>query len=414
MQYLSKPHSLFYALLAAGVVSAPAARLDAQAKDYGVRVAGDDETIAKVDDATMARALAKFGKLRDRQQKKVLESVRDAVAKLDDPHLRSLRGFAEREQKLGKKAAKPRYKPLRVGKKYSKSDTARKDSSALVDQLPFRSKFEYRWAYGDIAEHQIRYDGRRLSKKKRQRRDTQMELEDLCKGYPLDVGQALAGMMRDLDNERSADRHAVFLNSWHNGTETFYQALARAAGGREGVFCYDTMLGDWVRSCVGKKHPEYKSMIKSLDASQQAFYRMASTYRSYRGLREMVALSLVLPSDQRLPESLARLYQDNAGQGYSTRDNIILLLAAHVGDVDATVKTILNHLESMPIDTWHAGFQPVHGIYAAFKKLMPKLVAGGLHTDKVLALKKLESKTLQDRISQIARAALVKAMPMRG
>ncbi|MEE3215596.1 MAG: hypothetical protein VX259_08505, partial [Pseudomonadota bacterium] len=320
----------------------------------------------------------------------------------------SLKVFSTRAEKSGK----PRYKPFRVGKGYAKSETARRTSSALVDQVPFRSKFEYRWAYGEIGEHEINYPGKRLSRQKRRCRDLQAELEDLCNGYPLDAGRALAGIMRDLDNERSADQHAVFLNSWKNGSETFYQALARTSGTDDGIFCYDAMLSDWVRRCIGKRHPEYKLMVRSLDSTQRAFYQMAATYRSYRGLREMVALSLVLPSDQRLPERLARLYEDNAGTGYSTRDNIILLLAAHDGDVDATVRTILNRLQAMPSDTWHDGsdFQPVRGIYAAFDASMPKLVAGGLHTDKVLALKKIESKALQDRISQIARAALVQAL----
>jgi len=395
-------------VLVACVAAAPTARIAAQvAKPAGsVRAAG--RTTAEIDDALLTEALARFGKLRERQQNKVLSSVRAAVQRLDDPYLRSIRQMAERSET----SSKPRHKALRVSKRYARSETARHASSALVDQVPFRSHCAYRWAYGDIGSHEILYPGKRLSKQKRRSRDLQSELEDLCNGYPADAGRALAGIMRELDNERSADRHAVFLNSWKNGDETFYQALARTSGTNEEVFCYDVMLSEWVRRCVGKKHADYKLMIRSMDATQRAFYQMAATYRSYRGLREMVALSLLLPSDQRLPERLARLYEDNAGTGYSTRDNIILLLAAHDGDVDATVKTIVSNLQAMPADAWRAGssYQPVRGIYAAFDKAMPRLVAGGLHTDKVLALKKGESKALQGRISQTARLALMQAL----
>lgn len=361
-------------------------------------------TVAEsVSESDLQLARKKFSKLSKRRQKAIYEAVRRAVGKLDDPYLRSLEEYAER----GRTSDTARYKPLNVAGNYRKSDTATAKSGALVYQVPFHSRSVYRFAYGDIAEHR---SCKRTSKSKRLREQMLGQLEDLLAGLPLDVDLAFAAILRELDDDRSADAHAVFLDSWHHGAETFYHALERTAGGK-GVFCYDAMLTDWVRRCVPKNHPERKAMIRSLDATHTAFFRAAATYRSYRSVREMVALSLVLAPDQRMPEQLARRYEDNGGGvGYSTRDVVSLLLAANEGDIAATVRSILSHVEGMPEDSWHSGFNAVHGIYATHKALMGKLTAGGRHTDQILANEKLRRKALRDRVAGIARAAFVKAV----
>ena len=70
-----------------------------------------------------------------------------------------------------------------------------------------------------------------------------------------------------------------------------------------------------------------------MDNTQKAFYQTAATYRAYRSIREVVALTLILPSDVPLPGRLGTLYDHkNAGE-YSTRDCIELLLAANQNDV---------------------------------------------------------------------------------
>ena len=151
-------------------------------------------------------------------------------------------------------------------------------------------------------------------------------------------------------------------------------------------------------------------MIRSLNDTQTAFYRMAATYRAYRGVRELIALSLILPSDVRLPEQLAKRYEDNGGNAYSTRDVIELLLAAHDGDVGATMRTILTHLEQMPTVLWKPRFNSVQGLYRAQDALMAKITAGGRHSDQTLAQHKAKRKDLRNTIANVACGALLAAL----
>lgn len=359
-------------------------------------------------DSDMGAALRKFAKLSDRKQIAVLDEVRAAVRRIDDPYLRSLQPYGA----AGAKSDKPRHKSLKVSKRKMKSETSVDNSKTLVEQMPFRSRGEYRFAYGDIATREPVATKRGTSKRKKQRARLQAELEDLLAGHAIDSDYALAAILRQLDTDRSADKHAVFLDSWRNGAETFYQALERTAGSSKGVFCYDAMLSDWVRRCVPKKHEDRKTLIRSLDNTQTAFYQTAATYRAYRSVRELVALSLVLPPNVRLPELLAKRYEDNGGGSYSTRDVVDLILAAHDGDVAATVRTIVSHLERMPITPWKRGYNSVQGLYDAQDALMEKINAGGRHSDQTLAEQKLKRNALKGTIAKTARSAFLRSLAM--
>ena len=123
-----------------------------------------------------------------------------------------------------------------------------------------------------------------------------------------------------------------------------------------------------------------------------------------------IAHVLSIGQPQRLPGRLGRLYEDNGADGYSTRDVIELILAAHGNDVGATVRTILTHLERMPPNPWKRGFDGVQGIYAAQDALMDRLTAGGKGTDEVLLRYKRERNSLRDRIAMVARSTFVDAL----
>ncbi len=351
-------------------------------------------------------AMRKFAKLSERRQKAVLAEVRAAVKRIEDPYLRSLLAYRQ----AGTKGGKARKKPLKMAKRKMNSETGVDKSVSMVEQLPFKPRCEFRFAYGDIVDREPVATRKRASKRTKHRARMKAEIEDLLAGNAIDSDYALAAILRELDNDRSADDHAVFLDSWKNGAETFYQALERTAGNGTGVFCYDAMLSDWVKRCIPKKHEDRKAMIRSLSDTHTAFYRMAATYRAYRSVRELIALSLILPSDVRLPEQLAKRYEDNGGNAYSTRDVIELLLAAHDGDVGATVRTILTHLEQMPPVLWKPGFNSVQGLYHAQDALMAKIIAGGRHSDQTLAQQKAKRVDLRNTIANVACDALLAAL----
>jgi hypothetical protein len=400
---------LYVLSAAAWIVVLPNSALSAQKHaTMAVKVATPSKgaTERSISGADMTAAMRKFAKLNDRKQKAVLDEVRAAVKRIEDPYLRSLLAYSA----AGGKSDTPRYKPLKVSKRKMRSATSVAASVSLVAQLPFRPRCEFRFAYGDIAAREPVPSKRGTSKRKKRRARMLAELEDLLAGHAIDSGYALAALLRELDNDRSADDHAVFLDSWRNGAETFYQALERTAGSGKGVFCYDAMLSDWVRRCVPKSSEDRKTLIRSMDNTQAAFYQTAATYRAYRSVRELVALSLILPPDVRLPELLAKRYEDNGGNAYSTRDVIDLILAAHDGDVAATVRTILSHLERMPPVPWNPGFNSVQGLYDAQDALMPKINAGGRHSDLVLAEQKSSRKMLRDTIARTARLAFLRSI----
>ncbi|MCB9871012.1 MAG: hypothetical protein H6837_14240 [Planctomycetes bacterium] len=361
-------------------------------------------TIDRVSDQELTQALEKFAKLSAGRQAEVLQAVERAVGAIDHPLLRGVASFA----KLGTNTGRTRYKKVSTPRSHANSETAAKTSSALVDRVPFPTTCEYQWAFGHIEKRDPTPPGTRLSASKRRTAARMARLDGMCHGFPADLDRALAAMLRQLDDDRSADPHAVLLESWHNGVESFYEALDRTAGTPEKLFYFDAMLADWAKRCIDKRHPERRALIASSKATQQAFYQMARTYRSYRSLREMIALTLVLPPDQDLPEPLRGRYQDNAGEAYSTRTNVTLLLAAHGGDIEAVLRALGGKLGKMPADTWHKGDDPVQGLYEVVGN-----ATVGKDTDALLARHKTDRLSLHERVAQAARQALIAALPKR-
>ena len=45
------------------------------------------------------------------------------------------------------------------------------------------------------------------------------------------------------------------LETWRNGSESFYHALDRTAGTEESVFFYDAMLGDFIKKKIESEKP---------------------------------------------------------------------------------------------------------------------------------------------------------------
>ena len=110
--------------------------------------------------------------------------------------------------------------------------------------------------------------------------------------------RALARLMYQLDTDTRADQFAAFLHAWRNGEESFYEALDRTAGTKDAVFFYDAMLGDFRQQFGGGGAP---AMGRGLQQAHDDLHDAFLAYRQYRGFREAVAWSLVLPPGRALP-----------------------------------------------------------------------------------------------------------------
>ena len=199
-------------------------------------------------------------------------------------------------------------------------------------------------------------------------------------GIAPDADKALAALLLRLDADAAGDDFAAFLHSWRNGDESFYEALDRTAGSQEGVFFYDVMLGDF-RVHFGKGDAKIRvGLQQAHDALHDAFL----AYRQYRGFREAVGWSLVLPPDVALPARLAR-YEEKAAGGYSLREQVTMAAAAMDHDLAALCDAIGKDAPPLPQPVWSAAYDPYPAWNARFLSLQPRMIEQAGSTDAFLA-----------------------------
>ncbi|MBZ0152560.1 MAG: hypothetical protein K8J09_13625 [Planctomycetes bacterium] len=214
-----------------------------------------------------------------------------------------------------------------------------------------------------------------------------------------DADLALAALLRRLDADPRGDTFAVFLQVWRNGKESFYEALDRTAGTPDSVFFFDVMLGDFrgqfARGADGKKLPG--GLQQAHDALHAAFL----AYRQYRGFREAIAWSLVLPVDAPLPPRLAR-YEAAAPGGYSLRQQVLMvdLMLGH--DIDALVKAVLDEAPQLPQPIWDGGHDPYAAWTPFFTGLLPKMIERAGSSDALLEQAQHERRVLATALLKVA------------
>lgn len=224
-------------------------------------------------------------------------------------------------------------------------------------------------------------------------------LQQAVAGIVPDADKALAVLLKRLDRDTRGDDFAAFLHSWRNGAESFYEALDRTAGTKESVFFYDVMLGDFT-ACFGGKGEQRLTggLQKAHDALHDAFL----AYRQYRGFREAVAWTLVLPPDTPLPSRLRR-YEEKAPGGYSLRQQVLMVAAAFDGDLDQLIDTIAEDAPPLPQPIWAKAYDPYPPWNARFQSLQARMLERAGSTDEFLAA---ATKARTDLAKGIARLAL--------
>ena len=225
----------------------------------------------------------------------------------------------------------------------------------------------------------------------------------LLLGLPPDADRLLAALLQDLDQDTGGDRFAAFLHAWRNGPESFYEALDRTAGTKDSVFFYDAMLGDFRTTFVGNEPGA--AALRSLQGAHDALHEAFLSYRQYRGFREAVAWSLVLPPTAPLPARLAR-YEAAVPGGYSLRQQVTMVLASKAHDPRQVTELVASHAAPLPKPIWSASYDPYPRWNEQFAALLPAMIDAAGSSDAFLAQAVAARRTLAERLTQAARKAV--------
>lgn len=240
------------------------------------------------------------------------------------------------------------------------------------------------------------------AEQKRTQRIVQMHQALL--GMPPDTDRVLAALLRQLDNDPSGDRFAAFLHAWKNGRESFYEALDRTSGTKDSVFFYDVMLGDF-RSTFTGHGDQGSDVLRSLQGAHDALHDAFLAYRQYRGFREAVAYSLVLPPSVSLPQRLSR-YEEKVAGGYSLREQVEMVLALEGGEPQKVAQAIVATAPGLPQPLWNAAYDPYPKWSEHFATLLPKMIEAAGNSDEFLRKAVGARTAVRDFVAEQARQAL--------
>ncbi len=205
-------------------------------------------------------------------------------------------------------------------------------------------------------------------------------MHQALRGCVPNADHALAVVLQRLDVDTTADTFAAFLQSWRNGEESFYEALDRTAGTKDSVFFFDSMLGDFRGQFASANgDPSLRSLKGAHDALHAAFLAC----RQYRGFREAVAWSLVLPPAHALPSRLAR-YETKVAGAYSLREQVMMVAAAMDWDLAKLITTITTAAPPLPKPLWNSAYDPYPAWSAIFQKLLPTMIERAGSSDAFL------------------------------
>ena len=333
--------------------------------------------------------VSSFAEQSTKDQKRILENLEAEVGALGNPYFEAVRGFADR----GGKKGRARTKAMRKRTVKSRSRTSYRAVSGDL-----AATVHYRFGMGIVEPvHDSRRD--------RERAAREVPVGLAVSGMLPGTDVALAEMLRQLDTDASADYFIAFLESWRNGSETFYEALDRTAGTQEGVFFYDAMLGDFVQVCAKTGQPGVRELRRGHDVAHGALHRGFLAYRQYRALREAVALTMLLPPDHPLPNRLARYEQTIAG-GYSVREQALMLLAVHDYNPAAVIDALVRTAKPMPQPLWSQPYDAVTPFGDLYVAAMPQMIEQAGDTDRFLANAIKQRQKWADQIEGAAMKAL--------
>jgi hypothetical protein len=351
------------------------------------------------DDAFVRRAVEVFRHKSGLQQKKILSDLRAALAAIDDPYSNSLREVAARGGDPRSASGSRRW-PWREARQVEPLDDA-----GLCGSLPFAAPNQYRFGFGSIVA--VAVDARARRPRFPASPTMDLELEAALRGLPFGADLALAGLLRELDNDRGGDLFAVFLTKWRDGSESMYRAIDRAAGTGGGVFFADAMLDEYVRHLVPDGHADAKRLRRGREEAHEALHQSFVAYRRYRAMREAVALAMVLPPQIPLPGVLSA-FEARSGEGHTFRERVDILLHLYGGDVNAMVAAIVAAAPPLPDPLWE-GYDPFPAFSELFHERLRATELHGGDSDRILLAERRRRAAIAARIAGAARDVLARA-----
>lgn len=340
---------------------------------------------------------ATFQQKNAHDQERIHARLRAEIEKLDSPWLRSLRACAQFENGQPRNARLPAREP----KKHPPAPPPSTDPW-------FPALVEYHFGLGVIEPPVATKDA---GKTERAAASHRVPVHAALEGMVPDADQALASLLRRMDTDTSADHFAVFLESWRNGPESFYQALDRTAGTPASVFFYDAMLSDFVSDAMAHKVPG-TAELRSLQAQHDALHEAFLAYRQYRAFREAVAFAMVLPPARKLPARLQR-YEEKPKSGYSLREQVLMVLAVENFDAGKVAGLVVASAAPLPKPLWGAPYEPHAAWTKVFAERIDRMIEAEGGTDVFLTKTR---QRLEDWSTAVRNAAIgsVTADPMRG
>ena len=233
--------------------------------------------------------------------------------------------------------------------------------------------------------------------------DLAVSVHQALLGIAPGADRALARMMYQLDTDTRADQFAAFLHAWRNGDESFYEALDRTAGTKEAVFFYDAMLGDFRTQFGGGDGAP--AMGRGLQKAHDDLHDAFLAYRQYRGFREAVALSAVLPPGRAMPKRLQR-YETAPGGAYSLRQQVVMVCDLFEGDVQRIVDEIVRSAPALPDPVWKGTYDPYPAWSELFKTWLPRMIEAASTSDEFLTKAVARRTEEANAIIAIAQAAI--------
>jgi hypothetical protein len=233
--------------------------------------------------------------------------------------------------------------------------------------------------------------------------DLAVSVHQALLGIAPGADRALATVMYKLDVDTRADQFAAFLHAWRNGDESFYEALDRTAGTKDAVFFYDAMLSDF-RTQFGSGDAGH-ALARGLQVAHDALHDAFLAYRQYRGFREAVAWSIVLPPGRALPKRLQR-YETAPAGAYSLRQQVVMVCALFDGDVQHLVDEIVRTAPALPEPVWIANYDPYPAWNELFKTQLSRMIEAASSSDEFLAQAMARRTEEANKIITIAQAAI--------
>lgn len=350
----------------------------------------------KDDELTLVQAFSKKPK---EVQTRIVADLRRDVAALESGWLAAVRHFTATAIKLQAVKAQGLVK-----------QAAHHEEPNPLCELPVAIRHEYLWGHRAVHALEKRQPLVARGAKEAQALPLGSPAEDwlaMARGLPADLDLAIAGAQAELDQSSSADKFALFLESWRNGQESFYRALDRAAGTKEAVFFFDAMLGEFQARFAPKGASELKSLQQLHDALHHAFL----AYRQYRALREGAACAVVLPEAVRLPKCLER-YDTQKG-GYGLRDDLWILAHLDRGDPRQALKLVTSATLTLPNPLWstQGKYEALQPFQKAFEERLSAAITAAndgapISSDALRDAAIAERRATSTRIAELARAAL--------